>query len=147
MERNHNLPRLRRRERSGWFMTANSRISTRYSSCGITHNPPIPDLRQLWCRFWCSSWWKWIWLWADPMDNNPNTTSWESMFMFSHCCRFSFSPCISFVSSTTLTAPPSVNWNDGGDGNKQRAGDASKKDLADAPSTSNDMSVTICEGL
>ena len=64
----------------------------------------------------------------------------------STCCHYSFSLRISFVSSTALPGPLSVDRN-GGDRNKQRAGDVGKKDLADAPSTSNDMSVTIFEGL
>jgi len=81
------------------------------------------------------------------MDNSPNNASWPSTFTVSHCCRFSFSLRIPFVSSTALIAPSSVSRNGGGDGNKNRAGDASENDLADAPSTSSDMSVTICEGL
>ena len=51
------------------------------------------------------------------------------------------------MSSRALTAPSSVGRNGGGDRNKQQVGDVGEKDLADAPSTSNDVSVTICEDL
>jgi len=81
------------------------------------------------------------------MDNNPSTASWASTFMVSHCCRFFLSFRIAFVSSTALTAPSSVGQNGGRGRNKQQAGDVGQKGLADASSTSNDMSVTICEGL
>jgi len=57
------------------------------------------------------------------------------------------SPFVYRLSSTALTAPSSIGRNGGGDRNKQRAEGASKNDLADAPSMSNDMSVIICEGL
>ena len=51
---------------------------------------------------------------ARPSGNsNPNTASWESMFVVSHCCRFSFSLRISFVSSTVLTPSSSLSRNGG----------------------------------
>jgi len=75
-----------------------------------------------------------------PTPPPGNLRSWFPIVVVSHLL-------ISFVSSTALTAPSSVGRNGGGDGNKQRSGDVSKKDLADAPSTSNDMNVIICEGL
>ena len=48
---------------------------------------------------------QWTWFWADPLDNNPNTASWVSTFMVSHCCHFSFSLCISFASGTRSQRP------------------------------------------
>jgi len=79
------------------------------------------------------------------MVNNPNIASWASTFIVSDCGRFSFS--LRILSSMALPGPSSVDRNGGGDGDKQRVGDFGKKDLADAPSTSNDMSVIICEDL